>query len=540
MKKLLLTLFSLLLWSGIPTFAQAPFNTMDSININNINATVLVHGDMWWNPDSTVYEPKCFYPNGSRKNINFASAIWMSGYDAGNNLHVAAQTYRQDGNDYWPGPLDGSDTITYSTSSDWAKIWKIDRRDMDSFFSYRLHTLPNTPLSILTWPAKGNIYARGNGGVALTIPANMAPFIDVDGNGIYDPLAGDYPDFKGEQALWWVFSDNGPTHTQSNGRPLGVEVHAMAYAFRRGTLIDDVVYYDYQVFNKSANDYRNFRMGLWDDINLGYANDDYMLFDSTWRMAVCYNGTNDDGSVAGYPSGCYGIDPPHSAVTMIALPGDVGSTYVPAGSFMYLNNDLSIIGNPVIDSQYSGYMRATLRNGSHLVNDSGVNINYMSMFNSPDTALPTECAASNSYGDRRFVLSSNDFSLNAGSSAHIVLAQLVADSAGGCPSTSFNKIRTVADTAWHRYHSLATPEVNAIWSVNVYPNPAHNELHIDLPVLPSVVDITVYNMLGQKQDVSIIRKGTTYDLTIDRLPAGVYTLWCRNADAQQVRRFVKQ
>ncbi len=47
----------------------------------------------------------------------------------GGQLHIAAQTYRQSGNDYWPGPLVG-DTLTYATSQSWAKIWKVDRNDI--------------------------------------------------------------------------------------------------------------------------------------------------------------------------------------------------------------------------------------------------------------------------------------------------------------------------------------------------------------------------------------------------------------------------
>src|SRR5437660_1331362 len=99
--------------------AQAPFPTADVIDINNISARLLVHGDMFWDPG--VGSAACEFPKGSGKNINFTSALWMSGYDAAGQLHVAAQTYRQDGNDYWPGPLDAADTLTYHTSHDWAK-----------------------------------------------------------------------------------------------------------------------------------------------------------------------------------------------------------------------------------------------------------------------------------------------------------------------------------------------------------------------------------------------------------------------------------
>ncbi len=118
MKNVLLILLATCLTTTF-LFAQATFNTIDSVDINNINAAVLVHGDMWWNP--VLETAHCEFPNGTQKNCNFASSIWMSGYDGAGNLHIAAQTYRQSGNDYWPGPLDASDTLTYSTSANWGQ-----------------------------------------------------------------------------------------------------------------------------------------------------------------------------------------------------------------------------------------------------------------------------------------------------------------------------------------------------------------------------------------------------------------------------------
>jgi len=372
--------------------AQTPFTAMDSLDINNINSGILVHGDMWWNPNSPDYSSQCTFPNGSGKHANFASAIWMSGYDAGNQLHIAAQTYRQSGNDYWPGPLDVNDTLVLSTSSQWAKIWKVNRTDINAFILLSSHTVANTPTAILTWPGKGNVNAQGNLGAMLTINTDMAPFVDLNGNGIYEPLLGEYPDVPGDQALWWVFSDNGPAHTQSHGKPLGVEVHALAYAYARGTLMDNVQYYSYTIINKSANNYSGFRFGLHDDVNIGYYADDYIGFDSTWRMGYTYNGEPSwDGASAGAPVDLSEYDsmPPIVGVTLVDVPGDAGTSYIPAGSFTYYNNDFSIIGNPVVDTEYNNYLRAKLRNGTHFTNDftgahhptkgyaSGPNTNYV-------------------------------------------------------------------------------------------------------------------------------------------------------------------
>jgi len=537
-----------------PLYAQTPFPTIDSLTINNIDATVLVHGDMWWNPATEV--AGCHFPMDTGNIIYFAGAIWMSGYDGGGQLHVAAQTYRQTGNDYWPGPLDASGNLTYATSQSWAKIWKVYRTDIQYFLSLGTHTTGNTPAMILTWPGKGNTYAQGNGGAALTITDDMAPFVDLNGNGIYEPLLGEYPDIPGDEALWWVFSDNGPTHSQTSGRPLGVEVHAMSYGYHRGTTIDNVVYYDYTIANKSANNYDNFRIAQWDKQQIGTDDiTDFIGFDSVWRMGISYNGTNYLGLGGGHP--IY-VRPPQSAITMIVLPGDAGTSYVPAGSFTYYNNDASVIGTPIIDTQYSNYMRSKSKVGDHVTDDftgagvssvgyfSGPDCNYVFTGDPSDTNQWSECVCNNNPGDRRTVLSSNDFSLSAGGTQHVVFALIAADTAGGCPVTSFDSIRVVADTAWGDYFSpppplavIANPALSN--QVRLYPNPAHDELFVEgAGSNGGDVSITVYNSIGQVENVSLQNKGPLLTADVSRLPDGLYNVLYRQGNIQTCMKFVKE
>ncbi len=554
MKRILLIC---LVASAIGANAQLPFPTIDSVYVNKINASVLVHGDMWWNP--TNQTAHCYFPANSRKSINFASAIWMSGYDAGNNLHVAAQTYRQSGNDYWPGPLDASDTLTYATSHDWAKIWKVNRSEIQYFQTLTAPTTTSTPQSILTWPGKGNMYALGNAGIPLTITDDMAPFVDLNSNGIYEPLLGEYPDVKGEQALWWVFSDNGPSHSVTNGKPLGVEIHAMAYGYSRGTLIDNVIYYDYSIINKSANDYHNFRVGLWDDTEIGYYLDNDIGFDSTWRMGITYKATNDDGGSAGHPPNSYGLNPPQSAITMIVLPGDVGASYVPVGSFDYYNNDFSVIGNPSNDTQCNNYMRSKMRNGTHFTNTftgpgtpcltqgSGPNTNYVFTGDPSDSDGWSECRCLDNPGDRRWLLSSNDFTFNSGTTQKVVFALIVADSAGGCSKASFDTIRIVADTAWKIYHNPLPPRPASVpvnkesCLISIYPNPAHDKLFIENSgIIINEESINVYNTLGQQLHLNANKNGPKTELDINLLPDGLYLVRYRNGMAETTMKFMKE
>jgi hypothetical protein len=560
MKKLLSAI--ILCIAGISLPAQTPFSTIDSININNINAPVLVHGDMWWNPDSLA--SYCHY-SGIQKSIIGAGGLWMSAYDASGQLHIAAETYRKnDSVDYWPGPLDNSDTLTYANAQTWAKIWKINRGDIQYFQSLSIHTISNTPESILTWPGVGNIHAAGNGGAALTMYAGntYAPFIDLNGNGIYEPLMGEYPDIPGDQALWWIFSDNGPTHTQTSGKPLGVEVHAMAYGYNRGTLIDNVVYYKYDIINKSANNYSDFRLAQWADMDLGYYYDDFIGFDSVHRMGISYLGTNCAGCTAGGGAADSLASLLFvSAVTMISLPGDIAANYIPAGAFDYFNNDLSEVGNPTADTQYNNYMRAQTRTGEHFTDDfvgacgiskaygSGPNTNYVYTDDPSDHSGWSECNCCNNPGERQWVLSSNDFTLAPGGNASLVLALIVTDLGYnyGCPSLNFDSIKVVADTAWGNYYNPPPPlpeAVNNILSggtIDIYPNPVHDILYIKTIVTGyGQSSLTIYNTLGQLMNVSAMfnNHGGTADMS--QLPPGMYYLIYNDGKAQKNVRFIKE
>lgn len=534
-----------------------PFLTKDSIDINQINSLILVHGDMWYDP--VEYIAHSYYPKSTQKNINFTSALWMSGYDGSGQLHVASQTYRQDGNDYWPGPLDAADTITYATSAKWAKIWKVNRTDVYHFQAQAAHTATNTPAPILTWPAKGNAYATDAFGSPLSITADMAPFVDVNSNGIYEPLLGDYPDFAGDQALWWTFSDNGPNHGNSHGRPLGVEIHAMAYAYSRNTLVDNIVYYDYRILNKSTNNYNNFRIGLWDDVDLGYYYDDFIGFDSSHRMGIAYNGNSDDGGTAGHPANSYGTHIPMSGITMVVLPGDdpVTHTRPAAGSFIYYENSTSATGNPANDTEYNNYLRSKYKAGAHITNDfsspgfptlgygAGPESNYVFPGDPSVNTQWSECSSGNFPGDRRFVITSNDFTLNAGSTQRVVMAQVVTppDTGNGCPNHGFSLIKQVADTAWHTFDNPlpllpnAVTTINTPTSIRLYPNPAHDKLYFDNPT-NNKIQVTVYNGVGQT--MSVTEDDAAKIIDISSLPAGAYHILITQSQSQQAFTIIKQ
>ncbi|MCX6269668.1 MAG: T9SS C-terminal target domain-containing protein, partial [Bacteroidetes bacterium] len=165
--------------------------------------------------------------------------------------------------------------------------------------------------AILTWP--------GNGNVALGQSAQLAPYYDLNNNGVYEPMLGDYPLIRGDQAVFFIQNDNRRLHSETTGDKLGVEIHGMAYAFdcQDDSALVYTTFLHYDVINRSNNTYHDTYFGTFTDTDLGYAWDDYVGCDVGRGSFYCYNGRNIDGS--GKPDE-YGAFPPAISTTVLGGP----------------------------------------------------------------------------------------------------------------------------------------------------------------------------------------------------------------------------
>jgi len=245
------------------------------IDINNVRANMQNRGVMnaKENTSYTDYllNPGYEFPKGTNSRIYVHNALWMGGLDNNNNLHLAAQTYQQTGNDFWPGPINiATSTTDTATAILYDKIWKINRFDIEEFkWAFTQGTVQNgtyvVPQDIIDWPANGN----------SVLNQNLAPFFDVNADGLYAPLQdGDYPIIKGDQMLYFIFNDKLSNHGESGGLPIGVEVHASVYAYRCDSLADSLqvvnntLFYNFDVINRSNTTYNNFIIGSFQNPNL--------------------------------------------------------------------------------------------------------------------------------------------------------------------------------------------------------------------------------------------------------------------------------
>ncbi len=537
------------------------------LDINQVNAEILNRGDMFWDifgSTNARYE----VPKGSNKSAQFASALWVGGVDNGGILHTSAMTYRQSGVDYWPGPLDTiSGNTDSATSVSFDRVWKLDKIKINEFRNqFALGNVQNGTYiadnNIITYPAIGTgNYSR-----------NLSPFVDVNNDGLYRPLLdGDYPIIKGDQEIYWIFNDALP-HTESGCLPLKVEIHGSAYAYACPHIIDSLnilnytTFYNYKIYNRSADNYHNTHIGFWDDADIGYYGDDLVGCNPSKNYGLLYNGNAVDGS--GQLT-AYGIKPP--MISSVILNGplaepndnfdnnnngaiDEASEKNLMTSFVSFNNNSSgVNGNPSVCAGFNNYMSGLFADSTQITyggNGTGGSIPTKFMFSGAlDVANSwTETSVGNTPGDRRFIMGCGPFNLNAGQSVEFDMAQVFtrdtisAYTIGNLYEKNRDDVRRVQQ--WFAVDSFpscldlytginefATQKEEA----GIYPNPSSGLFTITSN--STIKKIEVFNLIGEVIYQSFLNtKQSTIDL--GGFDKGIYFVQLQTEKGSMNRKIV--
>lgn len=297
------------------------------LEYNNVSALIEVGGSMWQdrNNNRAAYE----VPKGSQEFLMYAGGLWMGGKDVNNQLKLAAVKFRTNGNDYWPGPLTviaGTGDISQGTldfgpaeiepdvCSQYDRFYDITRREVEEFVAFKACELdggcdaavefPNyaIPNSILNWPAHGDVTRFQD--------FYLAPFKDADGDGFYNPQAGDFPWYDlnnevdcrasrqvtlyGDFTRWWIFNDKGNVHTETQGPSIGMEIKAQAFAFATNDEINNMTFFNFELINRSTQRLRDTYFAVYADPDIGCSDDDFVGCDVARGVGYAYNGTNVD------------------------------------------------------------------------------------------------------------------------------------------------------------------------------------------------------------------------------------------------------
>lgn len=283
------------------------------LNVNNVNALYHSVGNHFFDfQGDAQYE----FPIQSGTKTIFTQVLWVGGKDDTENIHLCGERFRQSGYDYVPGPIllyPALDTMP-NCHTNWNKLWRVDLSEIETFLvQVNNPAYPNyqIPQSLIDWPAQ---YDSGEGHIE-----ELAPYIDVNDDGNYNPEDGDYPQIRGDQCLFFVFNDY-RVHTESGGLKMGLEVRGMAYAFYvpGDDAFNNTTFLHYEIINRSDSEYHDSYIGLFTDFDIGYPIDDYIGCEVNRSCFYAYNGDANDESAGGFNG--YGINPPAQAAVLLGGP----------------------------------------------------------------------------------------------------------------------------------------------------------------------------------------------------------------------------
>jgi len=381
------------------------------------------------------------WPKGAHKYINYASGLWIAG-KVGGDIRTAVGEY---GPEFVAGPW-GSDQ-----GASEHQLYIVNKSDLAD---------PLASDDFQNWPA-----------------ALGAPYVDVDGNGSYNPLpsGSDHPEFLGDQVIWWVMNDGYQAqHSIFNTLPIGIEVQMTIWGYDRPDGFGDMMFVKGLLINKGGVDVDSTIIGLWADPDLGDAGDDFVGCDTTLSLGFCYN----DGADSDY-----GVDAPAIGYDFFQGPivESAGDTAFALGRSHpgYKNLEMSsfvkyINGDPVYtdpnDAQEAyNYMSGYLRDGAPFINsETGI----ASKFVHPDDPNDNTGAGDGVWvdsddhasGDRRFLMNAGPFTLASGDTQEVVFGMLIARGSDALSSiTALKQVDQLAQLAYDIQFALpaspTTPDV---------------------------------------------------------------------------------
>jgi hypothetical protein len=560
-------------------------NNFKTLDINNVKAGIANRSDMHWDIGGTqnaMYE----VPKGSGKHSNFASALWIGGLDNGGQLHGGAQTYRQSGGsggvNFWPGPLDTINaTIDTATSLNYDKIWKVSYTDINNFITaFNSGSVVATP-DMLTWPAHGS----GNNS------RNLAPFVDYNGDGLYNPNDGDYPKIKGDQTLYFIYNDKLATHSNTFA-PMGIEVQGMAYAYGCPSVTNGhneltyTTFYDYKIINRSSTNYHDVFVSMWSDVDLGYYGDDYIGSNVEDNYGYAYNGDGMDESISGVQG--YGSYIPAQGFNIVKGPlanandgidnnnngsiDEIGED-CKMNKFNYFNNSLPGVPWYTVDpengQEYYNYMTGYWKDGTPFTcggsgygPTTGGTITTNWVYPGDPTGTVSSDPANTcgnwiengTTGDRRLILSSGPFTLNAGQMQEVEYAFVTSFDSSAAPggAMSLGKLKTDIQKINTFYNLVNKP--NCLQAINVgltevvkqndfalFPNPAKSIITISSTINGTIkINYEIVDVLGKVVMQNENTGSDKFSININDLNSGIYFLRLQVNNSVVVKKFVKE
>jgi len=453
-KRLFIFLFSLTyLWAAEPVNKQYHGPIYKSLNAtvehvvwdgNQISSIHGNHGD-----DASYHvtgNSGLEWPKGSGKLAVFQSGIWLAsgrskapGGSWVDELRTAAAEYTVE---FVPGSI-GSD------DSNSGKIYQIQKKEVEAFLDNDWATFDAMTMELPVSTLEGSSLFTEM--VETNLPSNDfinwpvhdgAPWVDVDGDGVYDPENdGDYPEILGDMFHWHVMNDgDAATHTPLWGTPpMNVDVQTSIFGFDQAGAMGNIMFLRWVIINKGSDELDSVFVAMWHDDDLGDATDDLVGCNTDLSVGYTYNDTDGDNT--------YGVEAPAAGGDffqgpIVNSPGDTATILTwGQGKGYYLRKfpDMKklgltsfakyINGNPNFSDPETA--EETFRYMNGLVGNTGdpyidPTTNEPSVFVHNGDPVTGVGWVDDVPGDRRYLMSSGPFYLAPGDTQEVVGAMIIA------------------------------------------------------------------------------------------------------------------
>jgi len=534
-----------------------------------------------------------FIPSGDTTSPLYSSGLWFGGTTLDGQQRAFGHLYG-DPAFFSTGPLtvDGSAELAAGTAEDYDRFWTVTRAQVENHIAYydclsdpecdidvAFPGGYSTPNAIVQWPAMGDVQA----GQAIY----LAPFIDRDADGVYDPNVGDHPCMPGDLAIYHIFNDQGSA--QPTGGAMGLEVHMTIFGYwgYNGIDVGRTLFTHYRIINRSSAAYTNFRIGAFADFDLGCYSDDRIATDVERNLLYIYNASDNDANCA---SPGYGEQPPAFGVQVLKGPlmdpdgtDNTDTPLIPAfngtgfndgaidnerhglSATMYYNGTgVPGSGDPTNLAQYDNYLRGLWANGVPLTyGDNGYGGVTNAAFAFPGTSDPNGVGTGGvpqapwtdgTANDRKGIASMGPITLEPGAEQEILVAYIYARATTGGAQESVAALKLASDEV--AAFAMITPGlmdgslpcmslgtgIDGLFTrttePRIYPNPTQDILNIRVPKFS---DRTAISILDDKGSIvmqgSLTGPSTTFD--VRALTPGVYTIRMIANSNASVGRFVK-
>lgn len=313
--------------------------------------------------------------NGPYRSLIYSMGFWAGGISPDQQLKLAAVTYPM-GLDYFPGQIPNaqSDNALPDCGAFYDRQYIMQREVAERHRDYSLCAAdPNCELET-QYPLGYEIHPTllEYPGATPDFDVEGAPFVDVDGDGFYDPTAGDYPLFismpeaegeccevlKGDYALFWYANDLAGLHSSSQGQPIGIDLEQLVYGYYA---TDDAapLFHRIKLTNRFLQTLGNFKMGLFMDPDIGIDPANEHFGSDPSRSLVFFYNEGGDATGAPETSDWDGLNPVlgyamlKGGQSMVGQPMDVALFYDP-----YATTPL-----PAIPVHYYNWMKGVYFNG---------------------------------------------------------------------------------------------------------------------------------------------------------------------------------